>query len=426
MKYIFVFVLVLNVSNCIDFIKLKFKRDYVNSITEDNIIDELVTNYISVPLLVGTPSQSLRLNLKLSVYPTYIISENVKKDQVKYNRMKSTTFVSDHNLYYFDYDELFMGEKANDTFIIDDSKNKVDDFLFCLETDANMDDWLKVNSGVIGLDVSYKKSLQTEDTNFIMQIKKKLNLLSYDFVIRYIDEDEGEIVIGAMPHQISEEYKKEAFVGTNTINYNAYLYWGLEFENISYGDKGNIENVSHIGLFEIETGVIKCPKEFFEYLNENVFKEFIDSNQCTIENKDTLSYFVCNSKAPFKKINDISFYHRDFNYTFTLSPSDLLYSYKDQFYYLVISDSSSSVWTLGKQFLKKYPLLFNPDKKLIGFYKPLPSSSNILHNLFILSLIIIIILLLFFIIKFFILNKRRMKRAIELDDGFDYTPAIAP
>ena len=108
------FVLVLNVSNCIDFIKLKFKRDYVNSITEDNIIDELVTNYISVPLLVGTPSQSLRLNLKLSVYPTYIISENIKKDQVKYNRMKSTTFVSDHNLYYFDYDELFMGEKANE------------------------------------------------------------------------------------------------------------------------------------------------------------------------------------------------------------------------------------------------------------------------------------------------------------------------
>ena len=92
----------------------------------------------------------------------------------------------------------------------------------------------------------------------------------------------------------------------------------------------------------------------------------------------------------------------------------------------MISDSSSSVWTLGKPFLKKYPLLFNPDKKLIGFYKPIPSSSNILHNLFILSLIIIIILLLFFIIKFFILNKRRMKRAIELDDGFDYTPAITP
>ena len=78
---------------------------------------------------------------------------------------------------------------------------------------------------------------------------------------------------------------------------------------------------------------------------------------------------------------------------------------------------------MGEKFLRKYQLIFDLDKKIIGFYTPQNDSSTPFIIIFLLiSFILITILLLIYI--FFRLKKPRKIRANELlDDNYDYIPS---
>ena len=89
-----------------------------------------------------------------------------------------------------------------------------------------------------------------------------------------------------------------------------------------------------------------------------------------------------------------------------------------------MNSQDDSTWILGKPFMKKYQLVFELDKKIIGLYKENNDSNNKGFNIYLLLLIIallVVIGLIIFIVYY--LKKMRKKRACELtDDNFDYIP----
>ena len=94
------------------------------------------------------------------------------------------------------------------------------------------------------------------------------------------------------------------------------------------------------------------------------------------------------------------------------------------------SDNKDATWILGKIFMKKYQLVYDLDRKIIGLYKENNNKENDekSNGLFIVSIILIpllvIIVLALTIVIIYLIAKKRRQRACELnDDNFDYIPS---
>ena len=96
----------------------------------------------------------------------------------------------------------------------------------------------------------------------------------------------------------------------------------------------------------------------------------------------------------------------------------------------MIFSKTSNRWILGRPLFKKYPTIFDQDKKIIGFYlhtNDYSSNENINNEekginwslIIIIFLVIVIIILGIILYKVIPLIKRK-KKANELDEDFDY------
>ena len=78
---------------------------------------------------------------------------------------------------------------------------------------------------------------------------------------------------------------------------------------------------------------------------------------------------------------------------------------------------------VGEIFFRKYPFLFDQDRKIVGFYKVKKKEFNFfgLFIVIIIILIVICIFLLVYLIKYIYIKPRKI-RANELSDNYDYIP----
>ena len=133
---------------------------------------------------------------------------------------------------------------------------------------------------------------------------------------------------------------------------------------------------------------------------------------------------------------NISFVLKDIDYEFVLTYKDLFIEKNNEYIFLIAFDhnvaKTSPIWILGKPFMKKYQLVYDLDRKIIGMYKQkkvgdegsLNNNNNSIFFIYIgiiSALIIVVAGLVIYII--FLVKKRRKIKAFELDDdNFDYIP----
>ena len=197
----------------------------------------------------------------------------------------------------------------------------------------------------------------------------------------------------------------------------------------------------------------------YNIIKENFFKKYISSNIC-LEKTLTLSsglkeyLIICNPsmKNNLKYFPTLYFFNIKFEYTFNLDYNDLFIEINNKIYFLIVGkDMESNIWNLGKIFMKKYPFIFNEDKKTISFVylnkfikkddkdKDMPNTDNTDANEkseennskvkqffkdYYLLIILIICVILGIIFGIYIgakIWKKRRVRANELDDNVDYT-----
>ena len=73
-------------------------------------------------------------------------------------------------------------------------------------------------------------------------------------------------------------------------------------------------------------------------------------------------------KADLKYFPTLYFFNIKFEYTFNLDYNDLFIEINNKIYFLIVGkDMESNIWNLGKIFMKKYPFIFDEDKKTISF-----------------------------------------------------------
>ena len=311
--------------------------------------------------------------------------------------------------------------------------------------------------GYIGFQIEYN-NLDYKEYNFIKILKKERIISSYTWSILYFNDHLNSII----PEEIKSNNKGFFMLGIEDKDYKQIfltedirtikakprygtLDWGILFNEIYFENKINNEKSSYQSniqiIFDLESNFILGTKYFFENIEKTLFKKYIEQNICFIneEVRDDGKYIIICNKNFSKYISsfpDLYFFHKELNYTFVLKNEELFMTKGNHIYFLIIHKIYYvDYWSLGTIFLKKYPFLFDYDKKTIGFIniynnksisnlkeKTKEENSSKLKTFwsFVKNMSIIFGIIIGILIGKKIWDRNRKKRANELIDDYQY------
>ena len=383
--------------------------------------ENLLQNDLEITLKIGTPPQSVDLNLRSRIYTFFVTSSQVNLPYKLFNEKESTSLVQiskkETNFTNMEYSK---GLKISESIYINDKELKGITLMLGTELAYN-------ECGALGLRLinSHESS---NDLSFIYQIKKYANLDSYTFTLKYKNDEEGDLIIGAYPHVYDNKFNEKNFFYSKAGSNKNGVNWVLNFDIIRYNNK-SVNVGSKKSLINIEYGLIQAP---FKY--KNYFKNNFYGDRCSekFNDKRNVTIVHCSSNFDITSFKDLIFELKDIETQFVFTYKDLFIKENNEYIFGIVFDedvdAKDPTWIFGKPFMKKYELVYDLDRKIIGLYKEgneSPIEKSKVNVVFIILLIILVLAvagLSYFI--FFYLKKTRKSRAFELnDDNFDYVPS---
>ena len=418
----------------LSFCKTEITIPFESKLCKSNEKNILLSNYygqfLYTPITIGSNKQPLEVALKLNRYITYFIGSTVSNLKSEFfNEKNSDTYeIVDKKAIKSNEDEFFSSIKSTDNIKFGEKTN-FNKYLFYLSQDQYFDE-----TGHIGLEMtpSYLDANFKGD-GFIDQLKSKSLINSYSFYFKYDLKDEkelkykGNLIIGGMPHEIepSELFNKDNYVQTYVDSTEFNNRWSIKRSKVKYGN--HIITESESAEFSTTFGLIEAPIRFI-YIFDYFFNRTGCFSNYNSEGKDYLLMY-CKKNIDISKFENLVFYTSKKEVNFTLTYKDLFKQIGDYNYFLILFNEDLNVWKFGHIFLKKYTIVFDPDKKTVGYYYQ-PDKENISDGStksFIIVILIIISIIfalviagLLYYIYYYKKNKRKI-RPNELEENFDYT-----
>ena len=395
-------------------IKFSFKKDYLEVSKVDSFYKFLTYNLIYIKLNIGNPKQEINVYLNMDKHPFFVSS--IKGNGI-YNEKKSNTFKLKSNETKFIGEGLSNGTKAEEIFYLNNNII-LKDFPFVLA--FNITDDCKYSLNIIGLKIKPYYSFIKEE-NFLYQLKKQKIISSYIYTIKYLNDNEGEFIIGNYPHEYDSNFKKENFNFIKGNAYDDFLSWETEFDIILY-DNISIKEIKTC-IFTNDFGGFIVTKDFQKILNESYFNKYFNNNQCIYQKHYYISYssYICDRNIDIKNFKDIYFVHKILNMTFIFNYLDLFKLIDNKYYFMItFSNSEKETWKLGEPFFKKYQIIFDQENKIFGFYVDNIKKNNSLIPLFLIIILLFILLFLLLYYRKFLFSKSRKIRINEIDENIEY------
>ena len=414
-----------------------------STLKENNIIDILDNSILTTKIKLGTPNQEIPIIIKSTEYAFHISNESCKgKAEKKFINTLSSTYKEDYYCYddyFFDYDNYsfeIKGEKSSiENFYLKKEENEYNKLYFLLSYNLTVN-----QSGILGMKV-FESRIKYQPFNFIKQLKQNNIIKNYIYSFNYNNDNEGNLIIGEYPHQYNNnEYNIDNFKEIKMYYTTKHDNFDICFNQIYYGEN-KIDDYLNME-FTFDFGLIKGTDKFKENIEKLFFNKLIEEKKCERKiSEEKRLFFVCDNKNIIKKFESIKFNLREQFINLTLVSNDLFYKNENdgKFYFLIYfniplteeqkwkqrMDSINNRWILGRIFLKKFLLIFDQDKRIIGFYnnklnQNYFSKGTLLPWILVFICICIIFVLVFYI--FSIYKKIRRKRVNELDLIYDYIP----
>ena len=440
---------------------LKFNRFYDNVVQAENLnimnqdisfYSQLYDNILYTIFRIGEPNQLILgiFNYDSNVFE--INSNEICNKKTDYNYSYTNSKTSEI-ISKIEGDAYFPGSLIiNDTISIDVIENNqkkteiIEDFQFKFEEPRKSwgkDDILnKLFCADIGFQINREKKVWSK---LLKQLKQNNLIDSYKITMNYSSDNEGYFYIGNFPHEYDHSnFKEFQLISTYAIPRTSFCQFRILMEDVySIINETKKFVISYKEVFfHLELGLIECPVDYFNFIKNVFFKDYLNKSICSLEymTKNLNNYYMitCEDDISFdlKSFPGINFYHSELNKTFVLDYNDLFHHENNKYYFLIIySTFSGSYWKLGKPFLKKYQITLDLDSKLIYFYdsfKKYDKENNDkiedgdLYTINLKEILLITLCCFLFVILFVVLikgiKKSRKKRANELkDDEYDYT-----
>ena len=383
------------------------------SIKEKNNFYSYFTNNNFITFIeIGSPYQIIPFYIKLDEFPISILGN---KNKGQYNEIKSNTYNKEEECDFYFYKGNFEGCISNDIFNIKNEKIKIS---FLLINNNSIES--QMDNNIFGLTF---QSRRFSGQQFIYLLKKNKIIDSYNFYFKFNENDEnGNLIIGNYPHEIDKNYDEKLLKLINlNINNNEFL-WKFSIDEIYFDDK-KINEKNFIEIRIDIKGIIGS-----EIYNNYFKSNFIDknNNNCHMDFFEDKKYkfYYCDKNVDISKLKIIKFINKIVNSSFEFNYKDLWIEFEGKLYFQIIfknlisNNEKDNNWVFGELFLKKYLLVFNQDKKVIGFYE----NKKMIFPFYIIFNIILVILVIFFgycFYKYYKLKPRKI-RVNELEENYDY------
>ena len=445
-------------SEILHLIRFNFTTNHNPNESKDPI-SHLILNDVNINIKVGTPSQTVTSSLRFNDYLFYLSSPyiNLLEWENKTNIYKNITsssykFIFHDNLFYKSL--LEKGDKANETFDFNtlDNNNKnnenilIKNFTFYYSMKQNYNQ----SGGVVGLCLEDSNMNLHSGMNFLTQLKYNKAISYKTFFINYKNDESGELIIGAYPHEYSKaKYKYDNYIDIRGYTETVYVIYGIIFDEIKFGDNNLVLNNDNKRIMtadlRIEFGFIQAPgileKNITDlFLSPEKCKSFVTKQKDIYNNKlfgtDEYIYYVCDEDYEINKnYSTISFTKKEMEYVFELNEKELFRKIGNKKYFNIVFNKGYSFksWIFGKPMFLKYKWVFDPDKKRLGIYtkeENVPDNDNKTNktntSLVLIIILIAIVLVFLVVLSIFIyqlcikIRRNRKNRKNEILDEFDY------
>ena len=407
--------------------------------TNPDILIDKYMNQLIIELSIGTLPQKFNLSIDINDnFYSCFLENNLTNVNFSYlfNKSKSSSYNLEEKKKSFPIEQFNQAEAFSDIIKLYCNDKIIEkNFKFLL-----IDTLYKTifTPGFIGLALKFNNR-QIDDYSFLYQLKKyKLT----DTEIFYFDFEEnksgGNLIIGENLFNNENYYKiKIGYIS----QVSSKLFWSFNFDAVYFGNSINMGKAD--GVFELNYG-ITIGTSNYELI---IKKYFSEEKNCFLNSANIgnlyLKYYWCKKENLIEnKIQNLTFELKSINFNFTFTGKDLFFEEGNKKYFKILFkfDENLQYWYLGIDFLRKYKIRFDHERKL--FYIPFKensydndknnetnnknsSSNNLMESwqfwLVVILGIIIIALIVFIII--YIKKFPKKKKIYELkdtDEEYDY------
>ena len=366
MEFIILFILI-NFS--IEYLTIPFTSTLSNikdNLSPNEFMQNMYSNDLIIKIKIGTPYQDLNFFLDFNSYFTYILNSNLKeiKSIEKYNNSQSSTY-KDYNNYtiFFESSSFDNGKNSSDILKL---SNKINDIIlkFILVTKSNAQTKLNF-AGSFGLGAIDNGQIQFKENNLVYQFKKNNLTENYMFTLKFNKNDNnGKIIFGK---NIYEKYLDDLFQYANIITLTSFKFiWGWDYFIVYFNNY--LSNIKKI-IITPDIGVCVANNELKNEIYHRYFNKLINDQKCFEGNIfNYYFFFYCNEET------NLDFVYLNFTnptkMKFELDYNDLIKVYNKKKYLLILFNHilpPKHIY-IGLPLLKKYDLIFDQDKKIMGFY----------------------------------------------------------
>ena len=416
-------------------LKIPFKLYHTSYFFKDkpDIISNKYMSLLVIELSIGTPAQKFNISLDLNdnFYSCFLANNlpNINFSSL-YNKSISSTYKCEKEKVYFTIEVFNKAEIFSDNInFLFDGKNIEKSLKFLLIDNLQI---IIYTPGFIGLALK-NDNRQLEEYSFLYQLKKSGLIKNEIFYFNFENEESGKFIIG------EDLFNNENFLKIK-VGYisqvSSKLLWSFNFDEIYYGNSINL-GIGN-GVLGLAYGLTIGPYNYEQIINS----VFVKEKDCYLNYTEignlVLKYYYCEKNIDIEdRIQNLTFVLKSSNFNFTFTGHDLFFNEDNKKFFkiLFLFDSNQQYWYLGHNFLQKYKIRFDHNRKLL--YIPLREYEennndnkkdddwNIVNMitkwqfwLCIFLVIIIIGLILFIII--YIKKYPKKKKVYELDDTDDY------
>jgi hypothetical protein len=441
---------------------------YLNDISGKDFL-ELTTNKLVSTVSVGTPFKELDLYITMDYKLFFIGKGYCEKNTFSNYIPESSTSFSNNSFYSYPFDDLRNMTIGKDKCTVFNSYNldrntSLYDLQLLYGSMVNISNNIIYEDkicGIMGFKLHRMQESYYSKFKTLQDSLRANNISNYTtWSIEFFDEEQkrkhgnfdGFLILG-VDNTYLEDIKKikaDDVLKTHTSYISSALEWMIPFNKIYYNYTENNRTEMNKFLkseinFDLEYYFIT--KEYFESIKSTFFKKYIDEGICKIQKLKEFylryQFIVCNKNSfngEISKFPSLIFLNNNFEDNFELTYKDCFKEINGEILFLLFYDPwSPDLFKFGKNFLKKYQLMFNYDSITIGFLNFNRKSEDDEQNKDkeirkeeqksfeakqLIWIFILLVLLIGIVIGVFagkkIWDKARKKRANELLDDYDY------
>ena len=402
----------------------------------------LLFNSTYTTLEIGTPPQKVNFGFNLNHSKMFISDVGCQNTNLFNSIESSSLFIlpepeeenNPYNNRFIAFESFYFYNNINLSEII-----QIDEYPIYYSVDLrNEQTYL---CGNIGLSIMQNENFgENDEIEYYLNYARSQN--KYFSFFNYKGKD--FLISNVFLHQEFKDIIKDVnnISWINPIMRDNILHWEIYMKELYYSDIHIKDKI----IFEINPlfELIIGNNDYKKNIEKIFFNSYLNNKICIIKQINNYQIFICESnKFTLKDIKNFPklFMHNiDINYIFEMNGEELFIKLNNKYYFKIIFPIKSlpnNKWIIGKIFLRKYPVIFSPSNKLIGFYitpyeniidekeeketnnKQLENDKNIFSKNILLYIEIIIIALIFTCIGLFIAKKIFLNRRRKVNELFD-------